>query len=79
MACTIDQNPGFTGSLETARVPAYLPNLPREVGRLARWMRLASRRRRQRQALLELDDYHLSDIGITREAAKREAAKSFWL
>jgi uncharacterized protein YjiS (DUF1127 family) len=33
---------------------------------------------RQRQALLDLDDRLLRDIGITREQAKREARKPFW-
>jgi len=34
--------------------------------------------RRQRYALLELDDHQLKDIGISREQALREANKSFW-
>ena len=33
---------------------------------------------RQRQALLDLDDRLLRDIGITREQAEREARKPFW-
>jgi uncharacterized protein YjiS (DUF1127 family) len=33
---------------------------------------------RQRQALLDLDDRLLDDIGITREQAARHAGKSFW-
>ena len=32
---------------------------------------------RQRQALLDLDDHLLRDIGITREQAEREALKPF--
>jgi uncharacterized protein YjiS (DUF1127 family) len=32
----------------------------------------------QRQALLDLDDRLLRDIGITREEAEREARKSCW-
>ena len=35
-------------------------------------------RRRQRQALLELDDRLLKDIGLTREQAQRQAARWFW-
>ena len=42
-------------------------------------IRLAYQVRRQRQALLELDDRLLADVGITREAAASEAAKSLWL
>jgi uncharacterized protein YjiS (DUF1127 family) len=34
---------------------------------------------RQHQALLELDDHFLADIGITREQAKKEARKPFWI
>jgi uncharacterized protein YjiS (DUF1127 family) len=36
-------------------------------------------RRRQRQALLELDDHHLKDIGLSRAAAMTEARKPFWM
>lgn len=32
---------------------------------------------RSRRALLQLDDAHLRDIGITRAAARAEAARSF--
>ena len=35
-------------------------------------------RRRQRQALLVLEDHLLDDIGLTREQAEQEARKPFW-
>lgn len=35
-------------------------------------------RSRQRQALAELDDHLLEDIGISRTAANAEASKAFW-
>jgi uncharacterized protein YjiS (DUF1127 family) len=35
-------------------------------------------RRRERQALLELDDRLLEDVGVTREQAIRQANKWFW-
>ena len=38
-------------------------------------------RRRQRQALaslIESSDHLLRDVGLTREEARREAAKPFW-
>jgi uncharacterized protein YjiS (DUF1127 family) len=35
-------------------------------------------KRRQRQRLLELDQHLLSDIGITRDQAEKEAAKWMW-
>lgn len=33
---------------------------------------------RSRQALRDLDDYQLDDIGVTRAEAEREADRSFW-
>lgn len=36
-------------------------------------------RSRQRQALSELDDRQLQDIGLSREAAMAEARKPFWI
>jgi uncharacterized protein YjiS (DUF1127 family) len=35
-------------------------------------------RRRQRQALIALDDRLRTDIGLSREQVRREAAKPFW-
>ncbi len=32
----------------------------------------------QRRTLARLDDHQLHDIGITREEAQRESARSFW-
>jgi uncharacterized protein YjiS (DUF1127 family) len=46
--------------------------------RFWRWYARCSARYRQRQALAQLDDRALKDIGITREQAKAEAAKPFW-
>jgi len=45
------------------------------------WIRVlkhAHDRWQQRQALLDLDDRLLDDIGITRKQAEREASKPFW-
>ena len=36
-------------------------------------------RSRRRQALSDLDEHQLADIGITQQAAEREAAKPFWV
>ncbi len=49
------------------------------LGRL--WLRLRRYldRSRQHHALAELDDRLLNDIGVSRAAATREAAKSFWI
>ena len=48
---------------------------------LAYWVTLANwclERRRQRKALLELDDRMLVDIGITKSQAIDEGKKPFW-
>jgi uncharacterized protein YjiS (DUF1127 family) len=44
------------------------------AGLLAAW----AERRRQRRALLRLDDAMLKDVGLGRGDAFREAAKPFW-
>jgi uncharacterized protein YjiS (DUF1127 family) len=46
----------------------------RFVRAVTRWMERAN----QRRALAELDWRLLDDIGVTREAASREATKPFW-
>jgi len=47
---------------------------PSFLGRIAR----ALATRRERQALLTLDDALLRDIGLTREEALAEAARPLW-
>lgn len=51
------------------------PEWPRIVWR---WFCQALERRRQRHALLDLDDRQLADIGVSREQALRESNKLFW-
>lgn len=46
--------------------------------RFWRWCARCSERSRQRQALAQLDDHDLKDIGMTRQQANAEAAKPFW-
>ncbi|MBR1125418.1 DUF1127 domain-containing protein [Bradyrhizobium lablabi] len=46
--------------------------------RFLHWCVRCSERSRQRQALAELDDHFLKDIGKTRPEAMAEAAKPFW-
>lgn len=41
-------------------------------------MKLFHNRYRSRRQLLKLDDSRLADIGLSREAAKKEAQKPFW-
>jgi len=44
---------------------------------IRRWNARSSQRRALAW-LADLDDYLLKDIGVTREQARREAAKPFW-
>lgn len=44
------------------------------IATLGRWLERSA----QRRALSELDDHRLRDIGITRQAAGREARRPFW-
>jgi uncharacterized protein YjiS (DUF1127 family) len=50
----------------------------RRIGHVFSLIRLRSQKYHQRRALLELDERQLSDIGITRKAAQREASRPFW-
>jgi uncharacterized protein YjiS (DUF1127 family) len=51
----------------------------RSVRRVALKIRGWSERSRQRRALLELDDHHLKDIGLSRTEVMAEARKPFWM
>lgn len=46
--------------------------------RVAYLVSLWSRRRHTRRTLRTLDDFQLTDIGLTRRAARDEARKWFW-
>ena len=64
-------------SMPPAGVEARLRD--RLLGLLARKLLSWIARGKQRCDLAQLDDRLLRDIGITRAAAMREAAKPFWL
>lgn len=51
---------------------------PSHARRLFCWLLAVLDRQRQRCALSELDDRLLRDIGVSREAARREAERPFW-
>ena len=53
--------------------------LIRSVRRLTLKIHGWMERSRQRQALRDLDDHHLKDIGLSRAAAMTEARKPFWM
>jgi uncharacterized protein YjiS (DUF1127 family) len=62
------------GGLRPASRQSCVPGRQGPVETLALW----ARRRRQRDALLSLDDYLLKDIGLTRLDAEAEWRKPFW-
>lgn len=65
---------GYVLSTACKRVSWVRLALPRSGDMLRHW----AERRRQRRALRDLDDRLLHDIGISRAAARDEAAKPFW-
>jgi uncharacterized protein YjiS (DUF1127 family) len=46
--------------------------------RVAKWVIAGMARHKMRTALGKLDDVHLLDIGVSREAAQIEMQKPFW-
>jgi uncharacterized protein YjiS (DUF1127 family) len=69
-------------SLISTRMPAPVwVDWPRSnwASALLRWYCWTRERQRQRRALRQLDDALLTDIGVSREQAMREAAKWFWM
>jgi uncharacterized protein YjiS (DUF1127 family) len=57
-----------------AQHSAARPTIARVVAKLGEWLEL----RRQRRALLALDEKLLKDIGLAPSDAWREAHKPFW-
>ena len=70
--------------LRESMLPAQVAGRGRDRHPITRLQTLACRvvalyqRARQRQALAELDEYRLRDVGITPEQARHEASKPFW-
>ena len=48
------------------------------IAAVRRWLNEANQRRRGREALAQMTDAQIKDIGITRMQAELEAAKPFW-
>lgn len=70
---------------QQTQTPIELPQVPgvgqvvrEQVRRLAATVLRIADRQRQRYALADLDERLLSDIGVSGEAARAEAAKPFW-
>jgi uncharacterized protein YjiS (DUF1127 family) len=61
----------YRATANRIEVPPILSGL---IATIAAWIV----RRRQRQALAQLDDHLLDDAGLSREQARREAVKPFW-
>ncbi|MDW4550299.1 DUF1127 domain-containing protein [Defluviimonas sp. D31] len=57
---------------------ALAHRLPRLRRRLIDRLRLMLEVRRQRQALADLNDYLLKDIGVSADEARREAGRPAW-
>ena len=79
MSCgsTISPSTQLWKALERTPTHASSRHVPSPFGWISALIRMEARWR-QRRTLLELDDHLLRDIGITRQQAEREAAKSFW-
>jgi uncharacterized protein YjiS (DUF1127 family) len=68
-----------SNSGSTSRRPALLDiALGASLGQAWRQLSTWIARSRQRDALAQLDDRLLRDIGVSRETAAREVAKPFW-
>ncbi len=61
-----------------ARVESSRPSVGSRLSRIVGLLDVWLERRRQRHALLELNDALLKDIGVSRYEAHREASKPFW-
>jgi uncharacterized protein YjiS (DUF1127 family) len=62
-------------------VPAREPSRATGFTSIIRWIAIAKQMyllRHQRQALLQLEDHQLADIGLSRKQAEQEARKPFW-
>ncbi len=65
-------------SLHTAQLTYRQVQKEGTLDRLARRIALALTARHQRQHLARLDDAALADIGLSRRAARAEAARPVW-
>lgn len=52
--------------LRTPVEQGWLRGMARQAARLQRWLRQARQRARDREALAQLDDFALRDLGLTR-------------
>jgi uncharacterized protein YjiS (DUF1127 family) len=78
MSVVVNLLTGRTGAAASSHHDGAGTSLPGWAARFLHWCAWCSARSRQRQALAELDDRLLKDIGKTRKEAIAEAAKPFW-
>lgn len=64
--------------LQPGRRPGVAAGLRAGVSRITALLQQICQRRRQRLALARLDARLLDDIGVSAEAARREASKPPW-
>jgi uncharacterized protein YjiS (DUF1127 family) len=62
----------------SARLPDRQRSLVRTLVCYVIWVEAKLERKRTRRGLLELSDYQLKDIGLSRCDAEREARRRFW-
>jgi uncharacterized protein YjiS (DUF1127 family) len=54
----------------------WLRGMARQAARLQRWLRQARQRARNREALAQLDDFALRDLGMTRSELESVCAEA---
>ena len=70
----MSKSSAFANHRLTTDRPELPPILLNLIDTVAIWIV----RQQQRQVLAALDDHLLNDVGLSREQARREAAKPFW-
>ena len=78
MSIVAQSLPGRKKAAASSHLDGVVPYRPGWGTRFLLWFVRCSERSRQRQALSELDDHFLKDIGKTRPEAMAEANKPFW-
>ena len=79
MSVVVNTLSGRKAATSSSHLDCAAPYRPGWGTRFLLWLLRCSERSRQRQALSELDDHFLKDIGKTRPEAMAEAAKPFWI
>jgi uncharacterized protein YjiS (DUF1127 family) len=70
--------PTWLGRRTFLKALSAIADILQEAFELSRTCSCMAQRRHERQAILELDDRLLNDVGVTRDEAERQARKWFW-